>query len=60
MGYFECCRVCPSTKRRPGCHSICKEYIEQKAKWDAIREKAHTKRVEEAQLLSSKRCLRKH
>ena len=30
MGLFECCHICPSTKRHPGCHAKCKDYIEQK------------------------------
>lgn len=29
MGLFECCHICPSTKRHLGCHSHCEKYAEQ-------------------------------
>lgn len=35
MKLFECCHYCVAPKRHPGCHSQCKDYIEQKAVNDA-------------------------
>lgn len=36
MGFFECCRGCQ--KRHAGCHSECKDYIDDKAQWERVRE----------------------
>lgn len=38
MGFFECCRVCPSTKRHRGCHSTCPDYKEQKKLFEEFKE----------------------
>lgn len=35
-GRITCCKDCQ--KRFVGCHSSCKEYLEQKAKWDKMNE----------------------
>jgi hypothetical protein len=32
------CKDCTAPKRHPGCHDKCPEYLEQKAKNDAIKE----------------------
>lgn len=34
-----CCKDC--TKRCVGCHSVCEDYIAQKAKHDKLREQYH-------------------
>lgn len=34
MGYFECCKGCVAPKRHVGCHSTCKEYLDDKAAYD--------------------------
>jgi hypothetical protein len=31
------CKGCVAPKRYPGCHSVCPEYIEQKAEHDRIK-----------------------
>ena len=33
-----CCKGCEAPKRYPGCHSVCQEYLEQKAEHDKIKE----------------------
>jgi hypothetical protein len=38
MSFFECCRDCPSTKRHPGCHGNCKDYLDQKKQWEDCKE----------------------
>lgn len=34
---FECCRVCVAPKRYPGCHGKCPEYLEERARYDALK-----------------------
>lgn len=29
-----CCKGCEAPKRYPGCHSVCQEYLAQKADYD--------------------------
>lgn len=38
MKFFECCQICPSTKRHPGCHDKCPEYKEQKELFEKFKE----------------------
>lgn len=33
MAIIKCCRHCE--KRCVGCHSVCKEYLQEKTKWEA-------------------------
>ena len=33
MAIIKCCRYCE--KRYVGCHSVCKEYLQEKTKWEA-------------------------
>lgn len=35
MGYFDCCKGCVAPKRHVGCHSTCKEYLDDKAALEA-------------------------
>lgn len=32
---IECCHHCVAPKRHPGCHGHCKEYAEERAKYEA-------------------------
>ena len=34
---ISCCRYCVAPKRHPGCHGHCTEYIEEKAKYAALK-----------------------
>lgn len=34
MGYFDCCKGCVAPKRHVGCHSTCKEYLDDKAAYE--------------------------
>lgn len=54
MGFFECCHHCPSTKRHPGCHSKCEDYIKQKAIWEARRKVEKEARHRESQVRPAK------
>lgn len=38
MGFFECCRICPESKRHLGCHSDCPDYIKDKQALDNQKE----------------------
>ena len=40
MFKFECCMVCEPPKRHPSCHSSCPEYIEKRAEYDRLKDKA--------------------
>ena len=33
-----CCNNCVAPKRYPGCHGTCPEYLEQRAKYDEVKE----------------------
>lgn len=35
-----CCKDCVAPKRHPGCHDTCKEYFEQKERWEKDKENA--------------------
>lgn len=50
MKRISCCYGCEPPKRYLGCHSKCKEYIAEKAEWDAAREKIKAERWREAEL----------
>lgn len=45
---IKCCRGCIPPRRFPGCHAKCKDYIEEKAIYDA-----KMKKVREKQRLQS-------
>ena len=32
-----CCKGCVAPKRFPGCHSVCPEYLEQRAEYDKLK-----------------------
>lgn len=32
------CKNCTAPKRHPGCHGSCPEYLEQRAKYDEVKE----------------------
>lgn len=34
MMKIKCCKDCVAPKRYPGCHSVCPEYIHEKALWE--------------------------
>ena len=36
---IRCCNGCVAPKRYPGCHAVCPEYTQQKAKHEAERER---------------------
>lgn len=40
-----CCNGCVQPKRYPGCHAVCPEYTQQKAKHEAEREKIKKARL---------------
>lgn len=40
-----CCKDCVPPKRHGGCHSTCREYIEQKALHDAQLEEANRRKI---------------
>lgn len=44
---IHCCKDCVAPKRHPGCHATCKEYIEEKAKYEE--QKAKIKEAKENQ-----------
>lgn len=48
MGFFECCHYCPVDKRHPGCHDVCPDYKEAKAKWDVLQDTIKRARFEES------------
>ena len=37
---FECCMVCEPPKRHQACHGTCPEYIETRAEYDRLKDKA--------------------
>ena len=39
-----CCKGCEAPKRYPGCHSVCQEYLEQKAEYDKRKTELDEKR----------------
>ena len=39
-----CCKGCEAPKRYPGCHSVCQEYIDQKAEYDRLKAEADNER----------------
>ena len=41
---YECCRDCVAPKRHIGCHSNCKEYLDDKAKAAEIQKKKDAER----------------
>lgn len=43
---IECCKDCVAPKRHLGCHSTCKEYKEEKARWEETKEKIRANKAE--------------
>ena len=37
--WIKCCKDCVAPKRHSGCHSICEEYIKEKAKHEELKAK---------------------
>lgn len=35
---IKCCKDCVAPKRHPGCHSVCSEYLAQKAEYEKLKE----------------------
>lgn len=50
MSIIKCCYKCPN--REVGCHSVCADYIREKAENDAIRERINKQKMEEVNLNS--------
>lgn len=48
MGYFDCCYHCPSTKRYPGCHDKCPDYLKAKKSLDADNAIKRSRALEES------------
>lgn len=44
MQIIDCCRNCTAPKRYPGCHGKCPEYLEQRAKYDELKEADNKRR----------------
>ena len=42
---FNCCRYCIPPKRNPYCHSICPDYLKEKADFEAKMEKVRAERA---------------
>ena len=40
MFKFECCIECVAPKRHPACHGSCPEYIEKRAEYNRLKDKA--------------------
>lgn len=41
MPIIKCCKDCVPPIRHLGCHDKCSKYLEEKAKWEEIKSKAH-------------------
>ena len=37
--HFQACHKCVAPKRHPGCHGSCKEYADEKAEYEEIKER---------------------
>lgn len=60
MKFFECCRVCPKTKRHVGCHSDCKDYLKDKEKFETLKIAIRRQQEKEFQELPVKIKLSKY
>lgn len=48
MAYFDCCKGCVAPKRHVGCHSTCKEYLDDKAAYEADKNAIEAERKNKA------------
>ena len=51
---IRCCNGCVPPKRYPGCHDHCHEYIEEKKKHDAERERINKARLTQLNIYSQR------
>lgn len=54
MQMISCCRDCVAPKRHPGCHDKCPEYLEQRARYDELKDAENKRRELKGNLIAQR------
>ena len=54
MAMFSCCKGCVPPDREPGCHAKCPKYLEEKARYEELKEADRKRKETRAGLISQR------